>query len=365
MHIGPLPHKSRKYSTATFTIISIALVFAFSSCQGKDTKKTSKHSNAKEKKMEGTATAAAAVKEEVKQEPIKPLDTALYSKLVLHLVHDKPDGKWPVKTAYPQDGAILPFKRIVAYYGNFYSKGMGILGALPTPQMIAGLLKEAKKWAAADSAIPTIPAIHYIAVSAQSRPGKGAKYRLRMPKTEIDKAIRLADSINGLAILDVQVGHSTLKEELPLLEPYLSKTNVHLGIDPEFSMKDGHVPSTKIGTFDAADINYAVNYLAEIVKKYNLPPKVLVVHRFTKGMVTNYKKIVTRPEVQIVMDMDGFGFPAKKVSSYKLAIVTEPVQFTGFKLFYKNDTLTPKLGKMMAPKDVLNLYPSPIYIQYQ
>jgi len=161
------------------------------------------------------------------------------------------------------------------------------------------------------------------------------------------------------------VGHSTLKEELPLLEPYLSKTNVHLGIDPEFSMKDGHVPSTKIGTFDAADINYAVSYLAEIVKKYNLPPKVLVVHRFTKGMVTNYKKIVTRPEVQIVMDMDGFGFPAKKVSSYKLAIVTEPVQFTGFKLFYKNDTLTPKLGKMMAPKDVLNLYPSPIYIQYQ
>ena len=35
---------------------------------------------------------------------------------------------WPVQTPYPLDGAILPFKRIVAYYGNFLSKGMGVLG---------------------------------------------------------------------------------------------------------------------------------------------------------------------------------------------------------------------------------------------
>ena len=37
---------------------------------------------------------------------------------------------WPAKTVYPNVGAILPFHRIVAYYGNFYSKGMGILGEL-------------------------------------------------------------------------------------------------------------------------------------------------------------------------------------------------------------------------------------------
>ena len=35
---------------------------------------------------------------------------------------------WPVPTVYPNAGALLPFKRIVAYYGNFYSKGMGVLG---------------------------------------------------------------------------------------------------------------------------------------------------------------------------------------------------------------------------------------------
>jgi len=363
MHNKQLKHLKEIHSIRSIGITALlSIAITLCSCESTDAKKVKTHFPATTNNA-GTTTNPKSADEE--KEAQKPLDTVLYNKMVLHLVHDTPSAKWPVKTAYPLPGAILPYKRIVAYYGNFYSKGMGILGALPTNQMIAGLQKEVKKWEAADPTIPAIPALHYIAVSAQHLPGKGAKYRLRMPKTEIDKTIRLADSIKGLAILDVQVGHSTLREELPLLEPYLSKSNVHLGIDPEFSMKGGEVPSTKIGTFDAADINYASAYLAEIVKKYNLPPKVLIVHRFTKGMVTNYKKIITRPEVQIVIDMDGFGFPAKKVNSYKLAVVSEPVQFAGFKLFYKNDSMTPKYGKMMLPKEVLKLYPRPIYIQYQ
>ena len=38
---------------------------------------------------------------------------------------------WPVKTVYPNYGALLPFNRIVAYYGNFYSTKMGVLGEYP------------------------------------------------------------------------------------------------------------------------------------------------------------------------------------------------------------------------------------------
>ena len=34
---------------------------------------------------------------------------------------------WPVSTVYPNARAIFPFKRVVAYYGNFYSKAMGVL----------------------------------------------------------------------------------------------------------------------------------------------------------------------------------------------------------------------------------------------
>jgi len=294
------------------------------------------------------------------------LDTVLYNKQMKRLVHDSSNGKWPVAAPYPLPGALLPFHRIVAYYGNFYSTHMGVLGEYVPDTMLKKLTAEVKKWQAADTLTPTIPAIHYIAVTAQGSPGKGGKYILRMPFTQIDKAIELAKKVNGIVFLDVQVGWSDLQTEIPMLEKYLAMPNVHLAIDPEFSMKDKkHKPGTIIGTFDAADINYVSEYLTKLVKKDTLPPKILVVHRFTVGMVTNYKKITLHPEVQMVMDMDGWGFPAKKVNSYKLAEVREPVQFTGFKLFYKNDIKTPPWKTPMKPEEVLKLYPRPIYIQYQ
>lgn len=292
------------------------------------------------------------------------LDTNKFNKLQLHLVHNKPSARWPVKTAYPLPGALLPFKRIVAYYGNFYSKGMGILGELQQEEMLRRLEEEVKNWQQADAMIPALPALHYIAVTAQRKPGADGKYRLRMPFQQIDLALKLAKQLNAILILDVQVGHSTLEEELPKLEPYLKLPNVHLGIDPEYSMKGGEIPCSTIGTFDAGDINYAATYLAALVQKNSIPPKVLIVHRFTKEMVTNYKNIQTRPEVQIIMNMDGFGFPAKKISSYKTALVNEPVQFTGFKIFYKNDKLS-KPYRLMQPAEILELTPAPIYIQYQ
>jgi hypothetical protein len=293
------------------------------------------------------------------------LDTALYNQKLLQLVHNKPSAGWPVKTAYPLGGAILPFKRIVAYYGNLYSTGMGILGALPPDQMLAKLQTEVKSWQAADTSTVVQPALHYIAVTAQRSAGAGGKYRLRMPFTEIDKVLEMAKKIDALVILDIQVGHSTLPEEIPPLRQYLLLPHVHLGIDPEYSMKGGQVPGSAIGTFDAADINYAGDYLAQLVRENNLPPKVLVVHRFTKPMVTNYKKIKTRPEIQIVMNMDGFGYPAKKINTYKYWVAGEPIQFTGFKLFYKNDVQNKKWPVLMQPREILSLYPKPVYIQYQ
>ena len=77
-------------------------------------------------------------------------------------------------------------------------------------------------------------------------------------------------------------------------------------------MKTGKRPGTVIGTFDAADINYAINFLTDIVKKNNLSPKILIVHRFTQPMVTNYKQIKPNPAVQVVINMDGWGSSAKK-----------------------------------------------------
>ncbi len=275
-----------------------------------------------------------------------------------------PANPWPVKAVYPNPGAILPFKRIVAYYGNLYSKQMGVLGQYGEEEMFTKLDAEVKKWEAADPATPVLPALHYITVVAQGSSGVDGEYRLRMPDSEVDKVLAMAEKINGIVFLDFQVGFSTLEKELPIYEKYFKLPNVHLGIDPEFSMKSGIRPGRVVGTFDAVDVNFAADYLAKIVRVNNLTPKILVVHRYTQKMVTNYQEIKPLPEVQIVMDMDGWGGAAKKLNTYQQFIYKEPVLFTGFKLFYKNDVLEPNTV-LMTPADLLKLNPQPIYIQYQ
>lgn len=292
------------------------------------------------------------------------LDTIDYDARIKLMVNGDSSGKWPAKAPYPKAGAILPYKRIIAFYGNLYSTRMGILGELPKYQMFAKLKEEVRKWEKADPKTPVQPALHYIAVTAQGAPGPGNTYRMRMPFKQIDTVVNWAKEINGLVFIDVQVGLSTIQKELPEFEQYLKLPNVHFGMDPEFSMKSGDKPGAVIGTYDAADINYVVDYLTNIVKKYNLPPKVLVVHRFTQKMVTNYQNIKKTPEVQIVMHMDGWGEPAKKLGTYKYFIQSEPVQFTGFKLFYKND-LKREPNRMLTPDELMKVKPRPLYIQYQ
>ena len=339
-----------------------------------------------------------SVKQEVKSVVIPRLDTIAYNKKLNELANNPPDpivyntiktitkdknGKsitkitkvpadpqpvkthlWPVKAVYPNPGAILPFKRIIAYYGNLYSKDMGVLGEYEEDEMLQRLDIEVKKWEEADPYTPAVPALHYVAVVAQGSPGADGKYRFRMPDKEIDKVLAMAEKVNAIVFLDIQVGFSAIQIELPLFEKYLKLPNVHLGMDPEFSMKFGIRPGKVVGTYDATDVNFAANYLAKIVKENNLPPKVLVVHRYTQKMLTNHQDIKPLPEVQIVIHMDGWGAMARKIGTYKNFIYSEPIQFTGFKLFYKNDVKTAGTA-LMTPNEVLKLSPQPSYIQYQ
>lgn len=271
---------------------------------------------------------------------------------------------WPAKAAYPDVGALLPFNRIVAYYGNFYSTQMGVLGQYPQEEMLSRLKDTVSQWEKADPETPVIPAIDYIAMTAQGSAGADGTYRFRMPKDQIQHAIDLAREAHGITILEVQAGLSDLENEVESLEPYLKEPDVHLAIDPEFHMVTKAPPGTVIGSVDAKEVNRAAAYLATLVQENKLPPKILIVHRFTLPMVTHALDITPLPEVQIVMDMDGWGTPERKFGTYQQAIIPYPVQFTGFKLFYKNDVKPPSTH-MLSPQEVLQLSPQPIFIQYQ
>ncbi len=273
---------------------------------------------------------------------------------------------WPVKTAPPLAGSILPQKRIVAFYGNPLSKRMGILGEIPYDQMLAKLDTFADQWRVADPTLPVQPALHLIVSVAQHMPGKDGFYRQRSDPDLIEKIYGMAHARGAITILDIQAGKSTIDSELPIILPFLQRPDVHLGLDPEFYMhhnREGRIPGDKIGAMDADDINYAIATLANLVTTYHLPPKVLIVHRFTTNMLQRASSITLDPRVQVVINMDGWGQPWLKFDTYKKCEVDEPVQFTGFKLFFHNDTR--RGDALLAPAEVLALRPRPIYIQYQ
>lgn len=271
---------------------------------------------------------------------------------------------WPVASPPLLPGSILPQRRIVAYYGNPLSRRMGILGEVPKEEMLGRLKGEVKRWAEADPAHPVQPALHLIAVVAQGDPGGAGKYRMILPDGVVNRVYGWAREAGAILIIDIQTGLDEIRTLLPRFEWLLKNPDVHLGIDPEFNMgRSGRPPGTVIGSYDAADVNDVSGYLRDLVRRYRLPPKLLVVHRFTQRGVTNARGIVLHPEVQIIMNMDGWGPPALKRHTYKEYVVAEPVQYTGFKLFYHNDTKRGDL--LMSPAALLRLSPQPLYIQYQ
>jgi hypothetical protein len=325
-----------------------------------------------EKKVGSIASASKSSKAKKKARTEKPEQHAAAAEKpkpkIKYPAGEDPDFAaqygWPVKGPQPLPGSILPGKRIIAYYGNPLSKRMGVLGEYPKDDMLRRFKAEADKWGHADPEHPVQPALHLIAVVAQGKPGSAGKYRMVMPDKIINDVYSWAREAHSILFIDIQTGQDDIRTLLPHFEWILKNSDVHLAVDPEFNLiRSGKIPGTKIGTFDAADVNYASIFLQGLVRKYNLPPKVLIVHRFTQNMMTNTKQIVLHPEVQLVINMDGWGAPPLKRNTYKEYIVREPVQFTGFKLFYHNDTK--KGDRLLQPLDLLRLRPTPSYIQYQ
>jgi len=256
--------------------------------------------------------------------------------------------------------SVFPGCRIVAFYGNPMSKRMGILGALPADSMLAHLDRQAAQYAALDSTRPVVRALQLVTPVAQAAPGHDGTYRLRMHDSTIEHFAQLAERANGLLILDMQVGKSTVGAELEPLMRFLARARVHLALDAEFSIKHKDKrPGQVVGTLDAADINLVIDSLAALVTRLDLPPKVLIVHRYTIPMITHSARIKIDPRVQVVLDMDGNGIPSDKYGSYGAYVHDRPVEFPGIKLFYKQDK------PVLTPREVLGLDPIPLYVQYQ
>jgi hypothetical protein len=275
----------------------------------------------------------------------------------------------PKPPELPRGGRIvLPRYRLVAYYGAPQHIELGALG-IGTPDE-AGRKLEAQAAPYERPDRPVMPVFELIVTLAQSDAGSDGLFRLRQTPQVIQRYLDAVRKIKGLLILDVQPGQSTFLQEVELLEPWLSQPDVGLALDPEWNVPAGQVPGKVIGSTDADTINQVSDWLARLRSRKNLPQKVLIVHQFTDGMVKDRDKVLDRPGIAIVHNIDGFGTADAKKNVYVQLVyhsgagaaprpLPDGGRFNGFKLFYKEDT------GMMKPEQALGLRPSPDVIVYE
>jgi hypothetical protein len=253
----------------------------------------------------------------------------------------------------------LPADRLVVYYGNPFSSAMGPIGAYSDSDLLARLHEQAQAYADLDPTHPVIPALDYVTPVAQGAPMADGTWRARMPDDSIEHYRNLANTNHMLFFMDMQVARSNVQSEVNAVWPFLEQPGVDLALDPEFDLTTGGIPDVNLGHMTAAEINWVIDKLSNLVQTRNLPPKILIIHQFRIEMLPDWQNIHLKPGVEIVTCVDGFGTPGEKIDDYRIFDQRQLIQYAGFKLFYNLDK------PLMSPGDVLGLNPAPLMVMYQ
>ena len=253
----------------------------------------------------------------------------------------------------------LPTDRFVIYYGNPFSSAMGPLGAYSDDELLTKLRQQAQVYAKLDPQHPVIPAFDYVTPVAQASATADGTWRARMPDDSIEHYRNLANSNHMLFFMDMQIAHSTVQSEVDNVWSFLQQPGVDLALDPEFDMPPGTTPGIEFGRMTAAEINWVIDKLSNLVLTQHLPPKILIIHQFRESMLPDWQNIRIKPGVEIVTSVDGFGTPEAKIGDYRIFDKQQLIQYPGFKLFYRWDQ------PLMSPSDVLKMDPPPLMVMYQ
>ncbi|MPZ99557.1 MAG: hypothetical protein GEU80_09535 [Dehalococcoidia bacterium] len=268
-------------------------------------------------------------------------------------------GPEPVEAVPPR--SYFQDALVVSFYGH---PGVAVMGELGAHEDIDDAVAELRALAAEYDALngdqDVIPALHLIVDVAQRDPMPDGLYLERMPPEVIEPYVAAAREHGLLLFLDLQIGWSTPLTDVQRLERFLEEPFVHLALDPEFATRSyGAAPGVVIGTLGAADVNEVQGYLADLVREHGLPPKVLVLHQFRPEMLADTADFDDVPEVEVSVDMDGYGAPWPKLEGYERYALAEYSERPAIKLFYRWDE------PLIQPDDLMALDRPPDYIVYQ
>ncbi len=287
----------------------------------------------------------------------------------------------PVPTAPPTPfdpsvGAPLPNNRLILFYGIGYS-GIDHNGpaSIHPFTFLPQLEQLGQEYTAADPKHPAKLGLDVVVnVADQCPPSGNSTCSHFVSSSEIQSYIDFCQAHNLYLFLDLQFGRSSVQGVFTYLLPYLERYPfVEVALDTEFHfypyMAGG--PPFELGNVTGADINWAIDQLAQIPMKYHVPRKVLMIHEWTPGALVDKDKIKTNPLVSIVLHSDGFGYAQNKIGDYEQFVKAEPIQYGGFKLFFNYadcPSTTPGCSfdnPQWTPQQVLSLDPPPLVVSYE
>jgi hypothetical protein len=251
---------------------------------------------------------------------------------------------------------LFPDHFVVALYGSPLTHRLGRLGLGP-PSFAAEALKE--QALAYKGTRRVLPALEVVATVARDNPGPDGSYTNLLSEDMIQAYLDQARAIQGLLVIDVQPGRRSFWHHVPRYARFLKEPDVGLALDPEWRVGPGQVPGHTLGHVSAGELNKVIDYVAEIVRRYRLPQKLVVIHQFTPFMIKDRHKVHIPPEVAVTFDFDGVGGKDAKIGNYLELAPGPKGSHQGIKLYYTNDV------GLLSPREVLALEPQPDIVIYQ
>lgn len=259
----------------------------------------------------------------------------------------------------PGGGQVLfPGRRLVALYGHPGDSNLGVLGEQGVPAAIDRARLVAAPYD--DGREPAIPTFELITTVASSEAGSDGDYSLESSLDHIRPWVEAAGPAGIYVVLELQPGYTDFLTQAKRYEEFLALPHVGLGLDPEWRLAPGERHMRDIGQVSAYEVNLVSEWLADLTRRYALPQKLLLLQQFRLDMFTERSDVVIRPEIAVVVQMDGFGPQNVKLETWGAVTRGGPegMRF-GWKQFYDEDPV------VRSAADTIALQPSPVFISHQ
>ena len=251
-------------------------------------------------------------------------------------------------------------RRYVAFYGHPQTPALGVLGEQGPEETLTRMQPFLDAYAGDGS--QTIPTFEIIVSVASGGATDDGDYSFEWPIETFDPWVEEAEANDVYVILDLQSGRDDFLTQARIYEEMLKLPFVGLALDPEWRLQPDEVHLRQTGSVNAAEVNEVIHWLADLVRDNGLPQKMIIVHQFRTTMIQDRETLEERPELQLIIQMDGDGTEAQKDNTYaRLQEGADNAHWSwGWKNFFDEDEPGPP-----SPESTMSKDPVPVYVSYQ